>query len=49
MPTARVVAGDTGIILTNRAGHCFSLETGHTNIYAPGKRTIHTLNCYSFQ
>ena len=43
---SRVVAGDTGIILTNRAGHCFSLEPGSPNIYEPGKRTMHTLNCY---
>lgn len=43
---SRVVAGDTGIILTNRAGHCFSLEPGHPNVYEPGKRTMHTLNCY---
>nr|MBA3451224.1 gamma-glutamyltransferase family protein [Chloroflexia bacterium] len=41
-----VVAGDTGILLTNRAGHCFELEDGHPNLYAPGKRTMHTLNCY---
>lgn len=41
-----VVAGDTGILLTNRAGHCFELEDGHPNIYAPGKRTMHTLNTY---
>ncbi len=41
-----MVAGDTGILLTNRAGHCFELEDGHPNIYAPGKRTMHTLNCY---
>jgi gamma-glutamyltranspeptidase/glutathione hydrolase len=43
---SRVVAGDTGILLTNRAGHCFSLEPGSPNLYAPGKRTMHTLNCY---
>ena len=43
---SRVVAGDTGIILTNRAGHCFSLEPGSPNLYEPGKRTMHTLNCY---
>lgn len=43
---SRVVAGDTGIILTNRAGHCFSLEPGSPNVYEPGKRTMHTLNCY---
>jgi gamma-glutamyltranspeptidase/glutathione hydrolase len=41
-----VVAGDTGILLTNRAGHCFELEDGHPNLYAPGKRTMHTLNTY---
>jgi gamma-glutamyltranspeptidase/glutathione hydrolase len=41
-----VVAGDTGILLTNRAGQCFELEDAHPNIYAPGKRTMHTLNCY---
>jgi gamma-glutamyltranspeptidase/glutathione hydrolase len=41
-----VVAGETGILLTNRAGHCFELEDGHPNVYAPGKRTMHTLNCY---
>ncbi len=41
-----VVAGETGIVLNNRAGHCFSLEDGHPNLYAPGKKTMHTLNCY---
>jgi gamma-glutamyltranspeptidase/glutathione hydrolase len=41
-----VVAGDTGIVLNNRAGDCFSLEDGHPNVYAPGKKTMHTLNCY---
>jgi gamma-glutamyltranspeptidase len=41
-----VVAGDTGIILNNRAGNCFSLVEGHPNIFAPGKKTVHTLNCY---
>lgn len=41
-----VVAGDTGIMLNNRAGHCFSLVDGHPNIFAPGKKTMHTLNCY---
>ncbi|MFN8589940.1 MAG: gamma-glutamyltransferase [Thermomicrobiales bacterium] len=41
-----VVAGDTGILLNNRLGNCFELEEGHPNIYEPGKRTMHTLNCY---
>src|SRR5690606_9497040 len=41
-----VVAGDTGVMLNNRAGHCFSLEDGHPNLFAPGKKTMHTLNCY---
>ncbi|MFM9108903.1 MAG: gamma-glutamyltransferase family protein [Chloroflexota bacterium] len=41
-----VVAGDTGVLLNNRAGHCFSLEPGHPNVFEPGKRTMHTLNCY---
>ncbi|MGD9712106.1 MAG: gamma-glutamyltransferase family protein, partial [Thermomicrobiales bacterium] len=41
-----VIAGESGIMLNNRAGDCFSLEDGHPNQYAPGKKTMHTLNCY---
>jgi gamma-glutamyltranspeptidase / glutathione hydrolase len=41
-----VVAGDTGITLNNRAGRGFSLVEGHPNAIAPGRRTMHTLNCY---
>jgi gamma-glutamyltranspeptidase/glutathione hydrolase len=41
-----VVAGDTGITLNNRAGRGFSLDPGHPNCIAPGRRTMHTLNAY---
>jgi gamma-glutamyltranspeptidase/glutathione hydrolase len=41
-----VVAGETGVTLNNRAGRGFSLEPGHPNLYAPGKKTMHTLHCY---
>jgi gamma-glutamyltranspeptidase/glutathione hydrolase len=37
-----VVEG-TGIMLNNRAGRGFSLQDGHPNGIAPGKRTMHTL------
>jgi gamma-glutamyltranspeptidase/glutathione hydrolase len=37
-----IVAGDTGIMLHNR-GTGFSLEPGHPNRYAPGKRPFSTL------
>lgn len=40
------VAPGTGIMFNNRAGRGFSLEPDHPNIIAPGKRTMHTLNCY---
>ena len=42
----QVVAGDTGILLNNRAGRGFSLEAGHRNVIEPGKKTMHTLNAY---
>jgi gamma-glutamyltranspeptidase/glutathione hydrolase len=41
-----LVAEGTGILFNNRAGRGFSLVPGHPNIIAPGKRTMHTLNCY---
>jgi gamma-glutamyltranspeptidase/glutathione hydrolase len=36
----------TGILMNNRAGRGFSLAPGHTNEIQPGKRAMHTLNCY---
>lgn len=40
------IAEGTGILFNNRAGRGFSLTPGHPNVIAPGKRTMHTLNCY---
>jgi gamma-glutamyltranspeptidase/glutathione hydrolase len=41
-----VVGGETGITLNNRAGRGFTLEEGHPNVVAGGKKTMHTLNAY---
>jgi gamma-glutamyltranspeptidase/glutathione hydrolase len=39
---AGIVAGDTGIAMQNR-GALFTLQAGHPNQIAPGKRLFHTL------
>ena len=41
-----IVAGDTGVVMNNRSGRGFSLDPEHVNVYAPGKRSMHTLNAY---
>jgi gamma-glutamyltranspeptidase/glutathione hydrolase len=40
------VAGDTGILLNDRAGRGFYLDEGHVNVIAPGKKTINTIHNY---
>ena len=43
---AGIVAGDTGVVMNNRSGRGFSLDPTHPNVYAPGKKSMHTLNAY---
>src|SRR5690606_21306877 len=42
---AGVVMGETGALMNSRL-QGFNLDEGHPNCLAPGKRPLHTLNCY---
>ena len=44
-----VVAGDTGVVMNNRVGRGFTLDPASPNVYAPGKRTVHTLVAFSIE
>jgi gamma-glutamyltranspeptidase/glutathione hydrolase len=39
---AGICTEKTGILLTNR-GACFTLESGHPNVFGPSKRPMHTI------
>jgi gamma-glutamyltranspeptidase / glutathione hydrolase len=43
---AGVVGGRTGVLMNNRAGRGFTLEAGHPNVIAGGKKTMHTLTAF---